>query len=88
MSKNKKCGPRPYKRNAVILQLRDCKKATSAELTVATAYLDALVQAGIVRIIERSKKAGRGRPSNVYALSAQGNGKASAIIRKQKAIAP
>lgn len=82
MSKNKR-GPKPYKRDAVILQLRNLSRATSAELGTDTSYLFTLLQKGIVVRAGKIALEGKGRPKTVWKLTAKGNGKASSLKRKQ-----
>lgn len=74
-------GPKPVKRNKIILALRAKKQATSAELGVATAYMDTLLRGGIVAVAGKGDKSGKGRKPNVYKLTPRGNGKASALKR-------
>ena len=85
MSKSVKSrrGPRAYKRDAVILQLRSLSRATSAELNVQTAYMFTLLQSGTVSRAGKIALEGKGRPKIVWALSSKGNAKASTLIRKR-----
>jgi hypothetical protein len=84
MSKSKKRGPKPYKRDSVILQLRNLSRATSAELNCQTAYLFTLLQKGIVTRAGQIAASGesKGRPQTVWKLTPQGQGKASSLKRK------
>lgn len=79
---NIKRGPRPHKRNGVILALREMKRATSQELGVNTPFMDSLRRAGIVAVVDQKEKVGRGRRNNIYSLTKSGNGKASTLKRK------
>lgn len=85
MNKSKssiKRGPRPYKRNGVILALREMQRATSQDLGVETAFMDSLRRAGIVAVVDYAEKVGRGKKNNIYSLTKAGNGKASSLKRK------
>jgi hypothetical protein len=83
MSKsNVKRGPKPKKRAEIILKLREMKKATSAELEVATAYLDTLKRAGIIAVVDKAPKESRGRKPNVFALSPRGRMMALNLSKK------
>lgn len=83
MSKsNVKRGPKPKKRHAVILKLREMKRATSAELGVATAFMNTLMSAGIVAAVDKAQKDSRGRKPNVFALTKSGQGTALNLLKK------
>jgi hypothetical protein len=81
---NKKTrGPKPTKRNGVILALRNMKRATAADLGVATAYLDTLVRGGYVAVVgHQIDKQGKGRKPNIYKLTPAGQGQATSLIRR------
>lgn len=83
MSKpNVKRGPKPRKRESIILKLREMKRSTSADLGVATAYMDTLVRSGIVAVVDKADKNSRGRKPNVFALTKSGQGTALNLLKK------
>ena len=86
MSKKKanKRGPKPTKRNEVILKLKNMKNATSAELNCSTAFMFQLLQAGLVKRAGVQEKAGKGRKRAVWGLTRPGNGLASSLKRKER----
>lgn len=78
----KKRGPKPNKRNEVILNLRDKKIATSAELGVQTSFMFTLMQHDLVTRAGSAPTGGKGRPKIVWKLTAKGNGKGLSLSRK------
>lgn len=78
-------GPKPTKRNAIVLRMREIKRATSADLGVSTAFLETLNRAGIVRVVEHQRTDHKGRPRNVYSLDKRGQGIALNLSKAQKA---
>ena len=89
MSNNKqsKRGPKPTKRNKIILKLREKKRATSRDLKVATAYMTTLASSGLVSAAGKvdPKGGSKGRKAIQWKLTPRGNGKASALIRAGRA---
>ena len=86
--KQSKRGPKPVKRNKIVLALRAKKRATSRELKVATAYMTTLATAGIVTSAGKTDPKGgsKGRKAIVWRLTPSGNGKASALLRASKTV--
>lgn len=80
--KTQKRGPKPKKRESVVLRLRAAKRATSKELGVATAYMHSLLRAGLVAQADFAPVNGRGRPAVVWSLSKSGQGTALNLARK------
>lgn len=79
-----KRGRYPHKRDRVILALKEQRMATSSDLGVSTQYLATLVERGIVEVRTQRKCEERGRPANVYGLSARGRGFAMNLTKRQK----
>lgn len=72
MSKTARLGRKPTTRDKVVLILRERKNAISADLGVDTGYMDSLVKKEIVKVVDKIKHQGRGRPMNVYSLTSRG----------------
>lgn len=83
-SKNvSKRGPRPHKRDRVILAVKEKRLAGASDLGVSSAYLNTLVARGILVVNAQRKCEGRGRPANLYSLSPRGRGFALNLSKKK-----
>lgn len=86
-SKNNKRGPKPNKRNAVILQLRECKRATAAQMNASAAFCFQIQQAGYVTRAGIEEKSGRGRKRIIWRLTPRGQAVATNLLKQSKRIA-
>jgi predicted ArsR family transcriptional regulator len=72
----------------VLPALKECKQATASDLDVPKVALNALVDAGLLRVVGSRKNmdengtALRGRPAHVFALTKKGNDKARRMQKK------
>lgn len=79
--------PPQLREGVTIPGLRAAKQATAADLGVSGAHMATLVEAGLVKVVGTVKSGRKGRPANIYSLTPQGNGKATAIANAEKKVA-
>lgn len=90
MSKTKKAGRTPVLRQAVLVALKEKKRATATELgkavghKVTSIYLSTLVELGYLRVVEEVKTGKKGRPAHVYGLTAKGSATALNLAKAAK----
>lgn len=79
-----KPGPSPITRNRILLALRKNPGQTSFELRATTAYMNVLVQKGILKVAGTYRSGMRGRPNNLYKLDNRGQAMATNLIKAAK----
>jgi predicted transcriptional regulator len=68
---------------ATVLKIREIKKGTATEIGAPPAVVAKLTRDGVIESVG-TKKGSRGRPANLYALTAEGRKAAGLVARKRK----
>ena len=66
----------------IVLKFRDAKQGTAAEIGAEAAAIAKLTRDGVIETVGK-RVGGRGRPANVYALTADGRKAAGLLLRKK-----
>lgn len=68
---------------ATVLKIRELKQGTASQIGAASSVIAKLVRDGVIETVA-TLKGGRGRPANVYSLTADGRRLAGNIARRVK----